>query len=127
MEPIPTEVSPGKISMCSIICNVLYMHICAYVCILCWDFSEPIDWHLAVLHVCIRTYVTALLLYVHTVLLSLASTVYIHIHICTYTCIYAYVLVYIRRDLYCTYVILSVKIMYRHMHIQNLTYIINLY
>ena len=31
MEPIPTEVSPGKISMCSIICNVhAYMYVCTY-------------------------------------------------------------------------------------------------
>ena len=46
MGPMPTEVSPGKISMC----------VCMY-CTLCWDFSEPIDWHLAVLHRCIHTYV----------------------------------------------------------------------
>ena len=60
--PIPTGGSPGKISMCIIICNVhpfTYIHpyICTFVNYVCQDFSEPIDWHLAVLHTCIRTYV----------------------------------------------------------------------
>ena len=113
MKPIPTGASPSKTSMCIIICNVLYIHIRIYIRVyvyyVCWDFSEPVNWHLCSCTVYIHMYMYSTFVhecstFVCTVLLNLSRSVYVHI--CIYICIYMYVctyiLVYICKDLYCT-------------------------
>ena len=124
MEPIPTEVSPGKISMCSIICNVhAYMCVRMYIML---GFQWANSYRLAFsCTTYMLTYLCDCYTFARTVLLSLSRTVYTYVHTYMYICVRT---VYVCKDLYYTYVILNVKI-YVHTYIHMKTYVhqLNLY
>ena len=95
MGPMATGVSPGKIPInvyyymqYKCICKHTYVH--TYVCIIYRDFSESVNWHLAVLHMYIHTYLCTYIYKcstcVCTVLLSLSRSVYTNV--CTCVCTY---------------------------------------